>query len=330
MNRGELRSGLTLAEENLCLAGRLGDPHILSHSHYFVAIAHGWSGEFAAARRHLEKALALYDPVRDRSKAARFGNDARVACYTFLGLVLWYQGFPDQGLRHSEEAIAAARAVLHPPSEARALGYAAQVHQLRGEAAPCMRRAEAAFALAAEQGLQYWAALAMVYSGWALVKDCKAEEGLARLRSGLDAYRATGAKIRMPEWVAVLAEACLETRRIEEGLLAVREALAELEQTEARCCEAELNRLEGELLLAAEDRNEALAEASFRRAIAIAHGQGAKSLELRAAMSLARLLARQGKRAEARALLAPIHSSFTEGLDTADLKEAKGLLNELR
>jgi predicted ATPase len=160
------------------------------------------------------------------------------------------------------------------------------------------------------------------------VKQGQEEEGLPRLRAGLDAGRATGSKVRGPQWLALLAEACLAAGRVEEGLSAVREALAEVEETEARYYEPELNRLEGELLLASNEAGDSRAEASFRKALAVARAQTAKSWELRAATSLARLLPRQGRREEARALLAPVYAWFTEGFDTADLKEAKALLDE--
>ena len=189
--------------------------------------------------------------------------------------------------------------------------------------------AERAIALATEQVLPYWAAIAMVPSGWALVKTGQAEEGLARLRAGINSYRATGAKVYDPQWLALLAEACIAAGRVEEGLSAVREALAVVQETGARIYEAELKRLEGELLLASAERDESGAEAAFRRAIAIARGQEAKSWELRSATSRARLLTRQGRREEARDLLAPICGWFTEGFDTRDLKEAKALLDEL-
>ena len=279
MFRGELRTGLALAEEALGLAERLGDPLILGHVRYMMALLHRHLGDLAAARRHLEAGLALYDPERDRAEAARYGFDTCTACHAVLGWVFWDQGYPDQALRHAEEAIAAARAASHPLSDAFALSFAAMLHQLRGEVALCRERAEAALALATEQLLPYWAAHAMVLGGWALVKQGQAEEGLRRLRAGLDAGRATGSKVRGPQWLALLAEACLAAGRIEEGLSAVREALAEVEETTARYYEAELNRLEGELRLAAESR----AEASFRTAIEIAGDQGAKSFELRAA-----------------------------------------------
>ena len=200
---------------------------------------------------------------------------------------------------------------------------------MRGEVALCRERAERAIALGTEQVLPYWVAIAMIPSGWALVKTGQAEEGLARLHAGLDAYRATGGKVYEPHWLALLAEACLKTGRIEEGLSAVREVLAEIEVTEARFHEAELNRLEGELLLASEERDESQAEASFRKAIGVARAQQAKSWELRAATSLTELLRRQGRPEEARDLLAPVYDWFTEGFETLDLKEAKALLDAL-
>jgi predicted ATPase len=215
---------------------------------------------------------------------------------------------------------------LAPLSEAFALVLAAGLHQFCGELAFCLERAEAALALATEQMLPFWAAFAMTLSGWALVKNGQVEKGLDQLRAGLDAGLATGHRTKEPDWLALFAEASLGTGRIEEALSAVRKGLAE---TEARYCEAELNRLEGELLLASKEPDQKRAEASFRRAIAVARGQGAKSSELWAATSLAQLLAHRGRRAEARDLLVPVYGWFTEGFDTADLKEAKVLLGQL-
>jgi predicted ATPase/energy-coupling factor transporter ATP-binding protein EcfA2 len=328
MFRGELRTGLALAEEALALAERLGDPLILGHVRYIMALLHRHLADLAAARRHLEAGLALYDPERDRAEAARYGFDTCTACHAVLGWVFWDQGYPDQALRHAEEAIAAARAASHPLSDAFALSFAAMLHQLRGEVALCRERAEAALALATEQLLPYWAAHAMVLGGWALVKQGQAEEGLPRLRAGLDAGRATGSKVRGPQWLALLAEAYLEAGRIEEGISAVREALAEVEETAARYYEPELDRLEGELVLASNEPDESGAEASFRKAIAIARAQQAKAFELRAALSLARLWRLQGRRDAARDLLAPVYGWFTEGFDTADLMDAKALLDK--
>jgi DNA-binding winged helix-turn-helix (wHTH) protein len=330
MHRGSLRVALPFAAETLSLAKQFGDPHFLIQSNFVMGQLQLYLGNSAASRRHLEKGFALYRAERDRAAAAHVGYDVCMGHHTWLASVLWYQGFPDQALWHAEEASTVARAAAHPFSEAWATSYVASLHQSRGEVAPCRERAEATLALATEQGLPYWGAVATALAGWALVKQGQSEEGLARLRAGTDAYRAIGAKVTEPVWLALLAEACLEAGRVEEGLTATREALVEVEETAARYYEAELNRLDGELRLAAEEPDESRAEASFVKAIEIAGDQGAKSFELRAAASLAGLWRDQGRRVEARDLLAPVYSWFTEGFDTLDLKEAKLLLDELR
>jgi predicted ATPase len=329
MHRGELSTALAIAEKAFDLAERLGDPVFLGQMHFRLGELGLHSGDLAVARRHLEKGLALYDPERDRAQAARLGRDVCMICHLFLAFVLWKQGLPDDGLRHAEEAIAAARAIAHPSTEALALSVAAHFHQLRREDALCLERAEAALALADEQILPFYIAHASVLDGWALVKAGQPGEGLRRLCAGIDAARAMGVRLLTLYSLAVLAEACLETARVEEGLSAAREALAETEKTEVRFYEVELNRLEGELVLASAEPDESEAEASFRKAIALARRQEAKSWELRAATSLGRLLARQGRREEARGLLGPVYGWFTEGFDTADLKEAKALLDGL-
>jgi predicted ATPase len=328
VHRGEPRTGLAIAEETSELAKRLGDPHVLSRFCLVMGIGRLYLGDLAAARRHFEEGLAPYVPERDRAKAARYGYDSCMAHHSWLGLVLWYQGLSDQALRHEEEAVAAARAASHPLSEAWALSFSAFVHHLRGEIALCLERADSAVALATQQMLPHFTAQAMVPFGWALVKRGQTEEGLARLRSAIDAHPRDNRGMRLRS-LTLLAEACLEAGRIEEGLSATQEGLVETEETEVRLYEAEFNRLEGELLLASKELDRSRAEAAFRKAIAIAREQGAKSWELRAATSLARLLARPGRREEARVVLAPVYGWFTEGFDTPDLKEAKALLDAL-
>jgi predicted ATPase len=162
-----------------------------------------------------------------------------------------------------------------------------------------------------------------------LVEQGEQEEGIAQLRRGLIAYRATGAELERPHWLGLMAEACRRTGQVEEGRRVVSEGLAEIEQNGIRYYEAELNRLEGELRLGLEAADDQRAEACFRRAVDIARAQQAKSFELRAATSLARLWQRQGKREDARDLLAPVLGWFTEGFDTVDLQQAKALLDEL-
>ena len=256
MHRGELRTALAIAETAIGLAERLGDPLFLGQMHFRLGELAFHLGDLAGARRHLEIGLALYDPERDRAQAARLGYDVCMACHLFLAFVRWKQGFPDDGLRHAEEAIAAGRAAAHPSSEALALSLVAYIHQLRGEDVLCLERAEAALALASEQMLPFYAAHALVLGGWALVKVGQPGEGLRRLCAGIDAARAMGARLLTLYSLPVLAEACLAAGRVEEGLSAVREALAKAEEIEFRFYEGELDRLEGELVLASAEPDE--------------------------------------------------------------------------
>ena len=182
---------------------------------------------------------------------------------------------------------------------------------------------------AAEHGFTDYLACATSLRGWAMAEQGRNEEGIAQIQEGLAASRATGAELMRPYFLCLLAEACMETGRLDDGLSALTEALAAADEHENRTYEAEIHRLKGELLLKQNDSNTAEAQSCFERAIEIARKQSAKSLELRATMSLARLLAKQGRRDEARTMLADIYNWFTEGFDTADLKDAKALLDEL-
>ena len=324
--RGEPRRSLEIAQDALACAERSGDSILLGIAHWLSGNAQWWLADLAVARSHLEKGVAFYEAQRDHAETARQGFDNGVACHAFLGRVLWHLGFPDQGLVHAEAAVGVSRAVAHPYSESWALSWAAALYQLRGEAEPCHERAEAALTIANEQVIPFFGAHGMVLGGWALAKQGRTEEGLARLRSGIDAYRAIGAKIEEIHWLALLVEICRETGRTEEALSTLRQAFAVTEETGIRCFEAELYRLEGELRLRLDDEQ---SQACFHHALEIARAQGAKSFELRAALSLARFWCDQGKRDKAHDLLAPVYGWFIEGFDTSDLKEAKALLDQL-
>ena len=216
--------------------------------------------------------------------------------------------------------------VDHPPSLAVSLAIGARVSFQLGDAA-LGERADELVAVATEQGFPYWRSLGMHYRGWVKVKNGDLAEGISLLRSSLAAHRATGRVQGMPQHFGVLACACGNTGQIEEGLTLLDEDLRIVERTGERWFAAELNRYRGELLL--RQRHSAAAEEFYRKALGIAEEQGAKFLELRAAKSLARLRRDQGRSAEARDLLAPVYRWFTEGFDTADLEEAKALLDEL-
>ena len=184
-------------------------------------------------------------------------------------------------------------------------------------------------ALSREQGFPYWLGLGTIRRGWALAAQGQGAEGVEQIRQGLAVWRATGADLVLPWFLALLAEACGRAGAAEEGLTAVAEALTAVHTKANRAYEAELYRLKGELLVTLSPGNIAEAESCFQQALNIARRQEAKSWELRSAMSLARLWQQQGKHAAAYALLAPIYGWFTEGFDTADLQGAKALLAEL-
>jgi len=329
MIRGNLRAGRPLAEQLLELAGRLRDPELFAYAHFELGVDQLFAAELAAARGHLERGIALYDRQWARAAASRHGFNCASNCHLFLTRVFWHLGHPDEALRHSEQGVAIAREVSHPFSQGVALSWTAALHQLRGEATRTQELAERLLAFATEQGFPFLAAQAMVFRGWALVELGQGGKGLAQLRAGLTAYRATGCEVESSHWLGLLADACLDTGQAEEGLRVVAEALDHVAQTGIVYYEAELRRLDGELRLRLDARDEQRAEASFRHALEIARQQQAKSWELRAATSLARLRAEQGRRSEARELLAAVYGWFTEGFDTADLKDAKALLDEL-
>jgi predicted ATPase len=251
-------------------------------------------------------------------------------------LTLWSLGYPDQAHKKSHEALTLAQEVSHPLGLANTLlANAALLHLLRWEVQVIQERAEAMVALSSEQGFAQYLAYGLILRGWALAAQGQEEEGIAQIRQGLTAYRAIGAELWRPYCLALLAEAYRNVGQTEEGFAALADALTQVEKTGERWYEAELYRLKGELTLAQSSvqslasRVQKEAEDFFHKAIEIARRQSAKSLELRAVMSLSRLWQSQGKKEEAHRMLAEIYGWFTEGFDTADLREAKALLTEL-
>jgi predicted ATPase len=257
------------------------------------------------------------------------GHDPGVCCRHLTALSLWLLGYPDQAVASVQAALALAQQLAHPFSLTLCLHWAAILHHLRQEALLTQARAEAAMTIATDQEFSHQFAQAMPLRGWALATSGHWEEGLTQLQQGLAAYRATGATMLRPYYLALFAEASAKVRQTAEGLEALTEALATLTKSGVCCWEAELYRLRGELLLQHTGTQPEEVEACFQQALTVARRQQAKSLELRAAMSLARLWQRQDKQVEAHKLLAPVYGWFTEGFDTADLQEAKALLEEL-
>jgi TOMM system kinase/cyclase fusion protein len=327
--RAELHTAREVAEQFLRVARRGHDPAYLLEAHRVVGANLFYLGAFVPARAHLEQGIALYDPQQHRSHAFLYGLDPKAVCLAHLGHVLWALGYPDQALQSSREALTLAQELSHLPSLAQTLNYVTWLHQLRQEWQAAQGQAEALMALSREQGFPYWLTVGTIWRGRALAEQGQEEEGIAQMRQGLAAYQGAGAEVVVPYFLTILTEAYGKIERVEEGLTVLAEALALVNKSGERWCEAELLQCKGELLLRQAVHDEEQAEACFQQALAEARRQEAKSWELRAATSLSRLWQQQGKPAEARALLAPLYGWFTEGFDTADLQEAKALLEGL-
>jgi predicted ATPase/class 3 adenylate cyclase len=344
--RAELQAARELGEQLLSLAQRVQDPVLLLEAHDALGQTFFCLGEFALARAHLEQGIALYDPQQHRSLAFLYGGeDPGVLCLCYAGRVLWALGYADQALRRIHEALTLAQELSHPHSLAIALDWAAGLHQHCREVQAVQERAEAVIALATEQGFPHWVAGGTALRGWALAEQGQEEEGSAQVRWGLAAWQDTGAEAFRPTHLALLAEAYGKAGQAEKGLAALADAPALVEKTEERWYEAELYRLKGQLTLqklsviscqlSVTDPRPLIpdpqgeAEACFLKAVEVARKQQAKSWELRAMMSLAKLWQRQGKQKEAHQMLFEVYGWFTEGFDTKDLQEAKTLLDEL-
>jgi predicted ATPase len=290
-------------------------------------------GEFGAAQVHLTQSLTLYDAQRHHSHVFLYGTEPGIYGLSYLAWALWHLGYPDQALQKSQAALTLAQELSHLFSLAGAQNFTAQTHELRRERAPAQEWAEATITLAHEHGFPNWVGQGTLHQGWALAEQGQVEEGISQIRQGLAILQAVGTGLFRSYYLAQLAAAYGKVGQVEEGFTTLTEALATVDKTGERWCEAELHRLKGELMLRTSGQSRELraneAEACFHKAIDIARRQQAKSLELRAVMSLSRLWQQQDKQKEAHALLAEIYNWFTEGFDTKDLQEAKALLEQL-
>jgi predicted ATPase len=327
--RAEFQTSHALGEQLLTLAQQAQDPMMLVTARYALGRTLFFLGTGASAHTHFAQGIALYDSQQHRASAFRYVGDAGVHCRSFDALTLWSLGYPDQGLAQSHEAVTLARQVAHPLSLSFALSLAAMFHQFRRDVRATQEHAEAAIRLTTEQGIPYLMAIGSLLHGWVLVQQGQTQEGIKQITQGSMTYRATGTEFVQPYFLALLAEAYGTTGEPHAGLTVLAEALTLVDITGERWYESEIYRLKGALLLQQSLDNQAEAETCFQHAIRIAQSQQAKSWELHAATSLARLWQQQGKRAEAHALLAPIYGWFTEGFDTKDLQEAKALLEAL-
>jgi predicted ATPase len=318
--RGEFQTARQYGEQAMALAQRLQDPALLRAAHYSLGVVLDNLGEVTSAYAHFAQGITLADAQRD--------NRGRTWHRMFAAPLLWFLGYPDQALQRSDEALTLAQS-LDPFSMYYALRVAGGVHSLRREVQAAHARFEAALALATEHGFVEWVPISMNERGGMLAAQGHYEEGIAQMRQGIAAMQATQTRMQLPRLLSRLAEAYGNSGQAEDGLGVLAETLAVVDTTGERRHEAELYRLQGELLLQQAVPDALQAEGCFQQALTVARRQQARSWELRAATSLSRLWQQQGKEAEARQLLEPIYGWFTEGFDTTDLQEAKMLLDKL-
>ena len=319
---GELQTARELGEQLLRLAQSAGDAELLVEAHYALAVPLHFLGDFVSAREHLEQTIALYDPWRHPDHAVRYGLDPGVAARSLVAWLLWELGYPDRALKKTRAALSMARESSHPFTLAYALLLSSTILLWRRDSRAVIELTDDLIPLCREQGFSSMLTSGTLVRDGALIAQGKEEE--IAIKPWEAAWlRVTGSQSYVTGHLARSVDAYVKTGDIDAGMHLLAEALARVESTDERYCEAELHRLKGELL-GTRDRD-AQAEQSFRTAIRVAQGQGAKSFQLRATTSLARLLAKQGRRDEARTMLADIYGWFTEGFDTADLKEAKAL-----
>jgi predicted ATPase len=322
-------AGRDLAAQFLALAEKQRAPVPLMVGHRMMGVSLLYTGDIAEGRGHLDQAIALYDPAEHRPLATRFGHDTAVSTLAYRSLALWLLGYPEAALGDADDALRNARELGQAATLMFALSIAAVPYALCGNRAAAAALAQELVALAEEKGALQWKAGGMVRQGCVLALTGRASDATEMLISGIAARRTTGATVLMPFLLPHLARAHAELGQFESAWHCIGEATTAAETTKEKWCEAEIHRTAGEIALMPPEPDAAKAQAHFERAIAIARAQKAKSWELRAATSLARLWRDHGKRQQPRDLLVPVYGWFTEGLDTSDLKEAKALLDEL-
>jgi DNA-binding winged helix-turn-helix (wHTH) protein/predicted ATPase len=328
-SRGALPTARELGEQLDRLAQRDGVPMHRLEAHDALGGTLFYLGEYAAARMHLEQGIALINQTAQRELVLHHGVALGVRCLTMDAWTLWCLGYPAQALRRSQEALALAQTLDHPYSLALAQHYAACLHHHRRETLAVQAQAEALIPLGMAQGFPLWEGFGTFWRGWVLARQGQDVTGLAEMRQGLALVEASGQTVSRPLCLVLLAEAAACAGQVEEGLRLLAEAFTALETSGRGDMLAEAYRLQGELQRQQPAPDIAQAEVCFHRALAVARRQQAKSWELRAALSLCRLWQSQGRHTAARELLAPLYGCFTEGFDTADLLEAKALLEAL-
>jgi class 3 adenylate cyclase/predicted ATPase len=320
---------LDLALQFLALAEKRGATAPLLIAHRITGVSLLATGAIAEARAHLDQGIALYDPAEHRPLATRFGVDSGVSVLSYRSWTLWILGYPESALADVERALKDAREIGHAAVLMYALGHASFTCLWKGNYATASALIDELVALADEKSADQWKAFAMVSQGWLFAVSGKAADAVQMITSAISAWRSARSTVYVPLYLSHLARAYAQLGQFDGAWRCIGEASTLVKTTKETWCEAEVNRIAGEIALESLEPDAEKAEVYFERALAVARGQQAKSWELRAAISLARLWRDQGKRQLARELLGPVYAWFTEGFDTLDLKEAKSLLEEL-
>lgn len=339
---GHVGQSLTIAPQVLDLASKVGSPPLLVAARHATSCSYCYHGDFAQSLEHSNAGLALFDIEHDRFLARNFGHANSVCLESFKGDAMWMLGFPDQALEASDRSLALARELNHMPSLAWAVSYKTWFHHLLRDAPRILEMANEATRLSGEEGFAFWDPMVTVYRGWAMAAQGDHAGGIAHMRDGLARYRAAGNGCTQCHMIGALAEALWAASQWDEAFSVLREGMTLAKTNQEGFYEPEFYRLQGEFLLEQALGNAGsahtlsdsatlltAAERSIRDGLELARRQGAKSLELRGLMSLARVRREIGDAADARTALRALYNSFSEGLGTPDLRDARALLAEL-
>ena len=328
-SRGQHQTGRGLGDRFLSAAQQQKDDSLLLVAHQMLGTTLFFLGEFAASHKHLEQGIALYVPQDQHELAVRYGAAPGVQCLAYASQTLWYLGYPDQALKMSHKACTLAYEVSHPYSLALALYYSVRLHINRGELNTAQEPVDSLLRVSREYNFPFWIAAGATFEGWTKAASGQFEEGICQMSKGITAWLDTGAEVGHSTFLTLLAAIQGNGGYVEKGLSTLAKTLEVISNGDESYYESETCRLQGKLLLQRDTSDVSQAENCFQKALDMARSQEAKSLELRSATSLAQLWRQQGKSQDAYEVLTPLYDWFTEGLDTADLQEAKALLEEL-
>jgi class 3 adenylate cyclase/predicted ATPase len=334
--RAEHKVARELASRCLRVAQNVGDPALLLEAHHIVGLGLIADGDFVKALEHFEAVPSIYNPDQHRSQAYTFGQDPAAVCLVHSGWPLWFLGYPDQAVQKCREGLAFAQELNHPYTSVFTSAFAAWVFCFCGDSKAVMDLSLTILSISAEHGFSFYTIWAVIMLGWAMTRQSQVSDGIAKMQEGLNQYRAAGGRVLLPAFLSLLAEVYSQTDQIAEAMSVLAEAQTLADESGECWWQVELYRLKGELILKTPSIRNLLrtgedeAEGCFRLALEVAHRQQAKSLELRATMSLCRLLTHQFKLHEASRALEKILEWFSEGFDTADLRQAALMLGELK